>query len=270
MLTYPLVDPVLFAYGPLVIRWYGLMYLFGFVAAYLLVKRQAQTFQWNPMLQHLDNLNLCLIFGLILGARLGYVVFYNLPYYIEHPGEILATWQGGMSFHGGLLGLLLVGWIYCRSTGLEFWKAADAYTVTAPLGIFFGRFGNFINGELYGRTTDSAWGIVFPEGGPLPRHPSQLYEAVLEGLVLFIILWSLKARPWAKNSTWPHGSMVALFLIFYGIFRYFVEFYREPDAHLGLVFLWMTLGQVLCAAMVLAGSILALVLRKQQRVQTQP
>ena len=245
------------------------MYIIGFVACYFLVSYQAKKFKWERLLEHLDNLNIAIIAGVILGGRLGYVLFYNLPYFLQHPLEIFATWQGGMSFHGGALGVLIALTIYSRRHNLDVWKIIDMYTVTAPIGVGFGRLGNFINGELYGRVTELPWGMVFPEGGPFPRHPSQLYEAFLEGAVLFIVLWLLKGKPWQEKSEsgkkpfWPHGSMTALAMILYGFFRFLVEFVREPDAHLGTVFLGMTMGQVLSAALAGMGILLWAIRRKK-------
>ncbi len=258
MLTYPNIDPVIFSLGPLHVRWYGLMYILGFIAAYLLVRLQARRFQWTQLLTHLDNLNLAIIAGVILGGRLGYVLFYNLSYYLQHPLEIFATWQGGMSFHGGCIGVLVCGALFSRRHNIDFWKGADLYVVTVPIGLGLGRIGNFMNGELYGRITEVPWGMVFPGGGPLPRHPSQLYEVLLEGVFLFIILWSLKARPWQDRHKrwWPQGSMLALFLILYGTFRFMVEFVREPDPQLGRVLAGMTMGQLLSLAMAISGILL--------------
>lgn len=269
MLTFPRIDPVLFSLGPFHVRWYGLMYIIGFVACYLLVAYQARKFKWDRLLEHLDNLNIAIIAGVILGGRLGYVLFYNLPYFLHHPLQIFATWHGGMSFHGGALGVLIALTVYSRRQNLDIWKIIDMYTVTAPIGIGFGRIGNFINGELYGRSTDLPWGMVFPDGGPFPRHPSQLYEAFLEGAVLFIVLWWLKAKPWQRDqqgrqpALWPHGSMTALAMILYGFFRFLVEFVREPDTHLGTVFLGMTMGQVLSAAFAGAGITLWMIRKKK-------
>lgn len=262
MLTYPQIDPVIFSIGPLQVRWYGLMYVLGFIATMALVKYQIKKFHYKELDSQFENLNMVLIISLVLGGRLGYVLFYNLPYYLKHPSEIVATWQGGMSFHGALLGIVAAGLIFCRRKKLDFWRAADLYAVTIPIGLGLGRIGNFINGELYGRTTDVAWGMVFPGGGPLPRHPSQLYESFLEGLLLFIILWFAKEKQ-RPPSSWPSGAMVALFLILYGVFRILVEFFREPDAHLGFIAGGVTMGQVLSSLMIVAGIVVFLVRKKQ-------
>ena len=275
MLTYPTIDPVLFALGPLQVRWYGLMYVLGFLSAYGLVALQARQLRLTRLPAELDNLNLALIAGVILGGRLGYVLFYNPAHYLAHPLEIPAIWSGGMSFHGGCLGALLAGLLYCRRAGLDFWQTADLYVVTVPIGLFFGRLGNFINGELYGRLTTVPWGMVFPDGGPLPRHPSQLYQAAFDGLALFLILWPLRRLPWRRPALrqWPHGTMLALFLGLYGLFRFVVEFFREPDAQLGFLFLRLSMGQLLCLLMLAAAvlvwwprkSALARILSGQQR-----
>ena len=229
MLPFPEIDPILLHLGPLKIRWYGLMYVLGFIASYLLVKKQIGESGFKRLGQHFENLNIVLILSLVVGGRLGYVLFYNLPYYLEHPLEIPATWSGGMSFHGAAIGLFIGGFIFCRLKHLEFWATADMYVVTIPIGLALGRLGNFINGELFGRPTDLPWGMVFPAGGIMARHPSQLYEALLEGLVLFIILWSQRKKPWQTSPRWCHGSLTALFLVGYGFFRFFIEFFREPD-----------------------------------------
>jgi phosphatidylglycerol:prolipoprotein diacylglycerol transferase len=262
MMTFPNIDPVIFVIGPLQVRWYGLMYVLGFLATLLLVKHQIKKFGFKELGTHFENLNLVLIISLVLGGRLGYVLFYNLPYYLHHPAEILATWQGGMSFHGGMLGLIIGAVIFCRKKRLNFWRVIDTYTVTIPIGLGLGRIGNFINGELYGRVTDVPWGMVFPGGGPFPRHPSQLYEAFLEGFLLFTILWILKDKQ-KPPASWPSGSMGAIFLVLYGFFRIFVEFFREPDAHLGFIAAGATMGQLLSSLMILTGIILLLVRRKQ-------
>ena len=258
MLTYPQIDPVIFSIGPLAVRWYGLMYVLGFAASYLLVKKQIIEQRQEALAAQFDNLNLLLILSLIVGARLGYVLFYNPSYYLSHPADMIATWEGGMSFHGGCLALPLVGLWFCRRHRLDFWAVADFYTATAPIGLGLGRIGNFLNGELYGRVTDVPWAMVFPEGGPLPRHPSQLYESLLEGALLFVILWLNRKKPWQGRSPhgWPHGAILALFLICYGLIRIFVENFRQPDAQLGFLFGPVTMGQLLSCAMILCGLII--------------
>jgi phosphatidylglycerol:prolipoprotein diacylglycerol transferase len=261
-MTFPQIDPIIFSIGPLQVRWYGMMYVLGFIATITLVKYQIKKFDFKELEENFDNLNLVLIISLVLGGRLGYVFFYNFSYYMQNPSQILATWQGGMSFHGGLLGVLIGALIFCRKKDLDFWRVTDMYTVTIPIGLGLGRLGNFINAELYGRVTDVSWGMVFPGGGPLPRHPSQLYESILEGVVLFIILWILKEKQ-KPPSSWAHGSMLAIFLILYGIFRIIIEFFREPDAHLGFLAGGVTMGQLLSSLMIIGGIALFLIRKKQ-------
>jgi len=194
----------------------------------------------------------------MVGARLGYVLFYDLKMYWADPLEIFAIWRGGMSFHGGLIGVLIVGTSFSWRNKKSFWKIADLIIVTAPIGLGLGRIGNFINGELYGRVTNLPWGMIFPRGGPHPRHPSQLYESGLEGGVLFLILWFL------KDKKLPTGGLLAAFLFFYGCFRFFVEFFREPDGHIGFIIGSFTLGQVLSSFMIVGGVILYLFLRVEK------
>jgi phosphatidylglycerol:prolipoprotein diacylglycerol transferase len=236
------------------------MYVLGFIASYLLVQHQIKRYSLPVLARHFENLNLVLIVSLVLGARLGYVLFYNFEYYLANPQDILATWQGGMSFHGALAGMLIGGLVFCRVTGLPFWQSADVYIITTPIGLGLGRIGNFINGELYGRMSDVPWAMVFPAGGVMPRHPSQLYEAFLEGVVLFSLLWLLKNRYWQRG--WPSGSLLALFLVFYGIFRTVVELFREPDAQIGFLFNVLTMGQLLSSLMITTGLLILLVRRK--------
>ncbi|MDR3090339.1 MAG: prolipoprotein diacylglyceryl transferase [Desulfobulbaceae bacterium] len=254
MLTYPQIDPILFSVGPVAIRWYGLMYVFGFAASYLLVKKQIQEHQQNALAENFDDLNLFLILAVVLGGRLGYVLFYNPGYYFSHPTEIVATWQGGMSFHGACLALPLVGWWFCRRRRLDFWMTADLYAATVPIGLGLGRIGNFLNGELYGRVTDVPWAMVFPDGGPWPRHPSQLYESLLEGIALFLLLWLNREKPWQGRL--PHGAILALFLIGYGLIRMVVENFRQPDAQLGFLFGFTTMGQLLSCGMICCGLVI--------------
>jgi len=257
MIPYPRISPVIVKVGPLQVRWYGVMYLLGFFLGYLLLKRVVREKEIGITGRQLEGLLEAVILGVIIGGRLGYVLFYNLPYYLSHPLEIPAFWHGGMSFHGGLLGTIVCGYIYCRKAELNFWKVADSVVVVVPIGLGLGRLGNFINGELYGRVTNLPWGMVFPGAGPLPRHPSQIYEFLLEGVVLFSILWSLRRRPW------PPGHLFALFLVLYGLFRCFVEFFRQPDPQLGFVIDHITMGQVLSSGMILIGLLILFINRKR-------
>ncbi len=248
MLPYPNIDPVLIAFGPLQIRWYGIMYLLGFLFSYMLVHYQLAR-QKTKLLtnEQLLDLYFYLILGLILGARLGYILFYNLKEYLQHPWELVAVWHGGMSFHGGMVGVLLAAWWYCRKSKISFLSLGDLLVITAPIGLGLGRLANFINGELYGRITTVPWGMVFPQGGPMPRHPSQLYEAILEGVVLFSLLWM------RKNKKSFQGELAADFLILYGLFRILIEFFRQPDVQVGYLWGLFTMGQLLSSLMILGG-----------------
>ena len=251
------IDPILVKLGPVQVSWYGLMYILGFFASYLLVQYQMRKKDFGISKLDLENLYFYLILGLIVGARLGYVLFYDLKMYLGDPLEIIAIWHGGMSFHGGLIGVLIVGILFCWKNKKSFWKVSDLFIVTAPIGLGLGRIGNFINGELYGRVTRVPWGMIFPKGGPLPRHPSQLYESALEGGVLFLILWFLKDRKL------PEGGLLAVFLSFYGLFRFIVEFFREPDPQLGFILGPLTMGQILCSFMIVGGAVLLAYLKKK-------
>lgn len=253
MLTYPVIDPVALQIGPLAARWYGLMYAVGFASAWWLGRRRALRpgSGWTPV--QVDDLITWLVVGVVLGGRLGYVLFYDLGYYLSNPLESLSIWRGGMSFHGGVMGVVLVCWLYGRSIGKSLLEVGDLIGPLVPPGLLAGRIGNFINGELWGRVTDVPWAMVFPTGGPLPRHPSQLYEAALEGLALFVILWLYAAKPRRR------GAVGGLFLLGYGSFRFFVEFFRQPDAQLGFVALdFFSMGQLLCLPMILLGLYLML------------
>jgi phosphatidylglycerol:prolipoprotein diacylglycerol transferase len=253
MVPYPDIDPTIIRIGPVQLRWYGLMYLLGFMASYVLIKRQRRARRLGLQGNTLQNLIFYVAVGLILGARLGYLLFYqyaHLGYYLKHPLEVIAIWHGGMSFHGGLLGAVLAGIWFCRRHRLPFWDVADTVIVTAPIGLALGRIGNFINGELYGRPSTAPWAMVFPTADGVPRHPSQLYEAGLEGVLLFVILWSIKDR-----SMRP-GFLVCLFIGGYGSLRFFAEFFRQPDPHIGLLWGMFSMGQLLCLAMVLLACLL--------------
>ncbi len=247
MLEYPQIDPVLLDVGPIKVHWYGMMYLFGFLGAWLLGSWRAKKLpDWNR--DDVSDMVLYGAVGAVLGGRIGYILFYKLGWYLENPVAVLRIWEGGMSFHGGLLGVLLAVWLFARRSDRHFFDVTDFGAPLVPIGLFFGRIGNFINQELWGRTTDSGWGMVFPLAGPEPRHASQLYEAFLEGILLFVVLWIYSSKPRRL------GSVSGMFLILYSLFRFIVEFAREPDAHLGFIALdWMTMGQLLSFPMLLAG-----------------
>ena len=245
MFTYPDIDPVIFSLGFLKVRWYGLMYLIGFVVAMLLAKKRCNQ-AWSPIKKiQVDDLIFYCMLGVILGGRLGYVFFYGWQQLISDPFYLFKIMEGGMSFHGGLIGVMFALWLYGRKLGHDLWVMMDFVVPLAPLGLGFGRIGNFINGELWGKPTDVPW--AFKVNG-IALHPSQLYEAFLEGLMLFVIIWifSLKKR--------PKMAISGLFFVCYGLFRFFVEFFRVPDAHLNyLAFGWVTMGQILTAPMIIVG-----------------
>jgi phosphatidylglycerol:prolipoprotein diacylglycerol transferase len=248
MLVHPEFDPIAIHLGPFGIHWYGLMYLIGFMSLLWLGKwriRNNPEAGWSE--RDLDDILFYGALGVILGGRLGYVVFYQPGYFLTHPTEILSVWQGGMSFHGGFLGVLFAMWLFARKTGKRWLNIMDFIAPMVPIGLGAGRLGNFINGELWGRATDLPWGVVFPKVDALPRHPSQLYEFGLEGVVLFLILWIYSAKPR------PAGAVSALFLIGYGVSRFVIEFAREPDSFLGVLSLGMSMGQWLSLPMILAG-----------------
>ncbi len=253
MFAHPRFDPVALQIGPLAVRWYGLMYMIGFGAGWLLGRFRARK-HWTPLNPtDVDDLVAMAMFGLIIGARVGYVLFYDLPAFLASPLEIFMIWKGGMSFHGGLLGICLCIWIFARKRGLGFFQVTDFFVPLTPIGLFAGRMGNFINGELWGRPTDLPWGMIFfdPAAGLLPRHPSQLYEALLEGVALFVITWLYSSRPR------PRMAVSGLFIACYGLFRFGVEFVRQPDPQLGfLAFDWLTMGQLLSLPMLLGGLLL--------------
>jgi phosphatidylglycerol:prolipoprotein diacylglycerol transferase len=249
MLTHPDIDPIAFSIGPLAVRWYGLMYLVGFAAAWWLGRSRIGKGLSPVTREQFEGLMFLAVLGVILGGRLGYVLFYKPAYYASHPLEIFAVWQGGMSFHGGLLGVILaMAWV-ARRHRVDYLRLMDFLAPLVPLGIAAGRLGNFINGELFGRVTEAPWGMVFRGAGDAPRHPSQLYQFALEGLLLFIILWVYSAKPR------PRGAISALFLMGYGVFRFIAEFGREPDSHLGFLALGLTMGQWLSLPMIAAGLI---------------
>jgi len=248
MLIHPQIDPVAIAIGPLAVRWYGLMYLVGFGIAFLLAHSRIKQGRSGGISSALfDDLFFFCVLGVILGGRLGYVLFYKPGYYVSHPLEILAVWQGGMAFHGGFLGVLLAMLYIARKHRIRWLAITDFIAPLIPPALAAGRIGNFINGELWGRTTELAWGMVFRGAGPLPRHPSQLYQFALEGVLLFAVLCLYSSKPR------PAGAVSAMFLIGYGALRFAVEFFREPDDFLGLLALNLSMGQWLSLPMILAG-----------------
>jgi len=247
MLQHPDIDPIAFEIGPLAVRWYGLMYLVGFLGGWWLgMRRVAQGL--SPLTrQQVEDIVFPIVLGVIIGGRLGYVLLYKPDYFLANPLEIVAVWRGGMSFHGGMLGVMLAMAIAGRRYGIAFLNMTDFIAPLVTVGITAGRLGNFINGELWGRVTDVPWGMVFRHAGPLPRHPSQLYELALEGLLLFALLW------WFSSKPRPKGQVSALFVVGYSLCRFFVEFFREPDYYIGFLALGLTYGQWLSVAMLAAG-----------------
>ena len=262
------LDPIAFSLGPLVVRWYGLAYVLGFVCAAAIIYFVAKRWKLGMSEDNLLTLMVCAIVGVVLGARIGYVLFYGDGYYLSHPLEILAFNQGGMSFHGGLVGLLIGGAVAARMTRIPFLTLADLGSIAAPIGLFFGRCANFINGELWGAPTDGPLGVVFGgAAGMMPRHPSQLYEAVLEGLVIFCVLFALSR----KRPPRPQGTFLGAFLVLYGIFRFLIEFVREPDVQLGYLWGgWLTMGQVLSAPLIVAGIALLIYAARTRHPQAGP
>lgn len=248
MLPYPHIDPVAISLGPIKIHWYGLMYVIGIGCAWFLARRRAGAsgFSWTP--EQIEDLIFYTALGLVIGGRLGYIVFYNAAAFIHDPLMIFRVWEGGMAFHGGLLGALAgMGW-FARKTGTSFFAVTDFIAPLVPIGLLAGRIGNFINGELWGKVTDLPWGMIFPDAGDQPRHPTQLYEAGLEGVVLFLIL------DWYRRQSPPRTAVSGMFLLCYGIFRFAIEFLRLPDAHIGyLAFDWLTMGQILTLPMLVYG-----------------
>lgn len=238
-------DPVIFSLGPIQVRWYGAMYVVGFMVGGAILKYLAKKKFWPLPVEAIDKYITWLIVGMFLGARLFYVFIYNWDYYSVNMGEALAVWKGGLSFHGAVFGMCLATYFFAKKFNVHFFQIADCMAVAGSPGLLFGRLGNFINGELYGRVTDSWMGVVFPAGGPFPRHASQLYEGFLEGIILFIILFYLHRKQRI------YGFVTAMFLMGYGVFRFIVEFFREPDAQLGYYFNYFTMGQFLCLAMIL-------------------
>jgi len=262
MLVHPNFDPIAISLGPIAIRWYGITYLVGFALSYWLGRlRIARAMAGRITVSTLDDLLFFCVLGVVLGGRLGYVLFYKAAYYFSHPLEVFAVWHGGMSFHGGFLGVLLAIWWVARKRGLRWIEVTDFFAPLAPLAFAAVRLGNFINGELYGRVTDVPWGMLFRGAGPLPRHPSQLYQFGLEGVLLFVILWIYSSKPR------PTAAVSGAFLLGYGALRFAVEYFREPDDFLGLLALNLSMGQWLSAPMIAFGiGMLVWAWRRPQKV----
>lgn len=251
MLVYPDINPIAFQLGPLAVHWYGLMYLIGFAFCWgvcALRLRYNTNYHQYLTLDQLSDLLFYVALGIIVGGRVGYMLFYDWQTLFTHPLQLFAIWQGGMSFHGGLLGVLIAVIIYSIKVKKHFLEITDFIAPAVPLGLAAGRIGNFINGELWGRVTDVPWAMLFPHAGNIPRHPSQLYEFLGEGILLFVILWLFSQKPK------PCGAVSGLFLLIYGIIRFVIEFFREPDAQIGFIaFDWLTKGQLLCLPMIIIG-----------------
>ena len=250
MLVYPDISPVAISAGPFQVHWYGLMYLIGFLGAWWLGRLRTHRSGTSWQAVEIGDVIFYAALGVVLGGRIGYTLVYNFPGFVADPLVLFRIWQGGMSFHGGLVGVLIAMWLYGRRTGRTFFQVTDYIAPLVPVGLGAGRIGNFINGELWGRPTDLPWGMVFPFVDAQPRHPSMLYEALLEGLVLFVILWVYSRRPR------PTMAVSGLFLLCYGVFRFLVEFVRQPDAQIGyLAFDWLTMGHVLSLPMIVLGAV---------------
>lgn len=260
MLTYPQIDPVALQIGPLAIHWYGLMYLIGFFGGWAALTLRLRAGPRGFTSEQLSDILFYVALGIIFGGRLGYMVFYDWYDVIHHPLRIFMVWEGGMSFHGGFLGVLIALWIYARKIHKSLGDVADFILPAVPIGLAVGRIGNFINGELWGRVSDVPWAMVFPHAGDLPRHPSQLYEFLLEGVVTFVILWLYSSKPK------PRWAVSGLFLVLYGFFRCFVEFFREPDQQIGYLAFGLTQGQLLSLPMFFAGIIMMIYAYRRKEV----
>lgn len=251
MLIYPKIDSVALQLGAIKIHWYGIMYVLGFGLAWMLALYRAHKIKLKNLAfsnQQISDLIFYAALGVILGGRIGYMLFYTFPDFIANPLQLFKIWQGGMAFHGGLIGVLISVWLFAKKNNQHFLDVTDFIAPFVPIGLGLGRIGNFINAELWGRVTTMPWGMIYPNAGDLPRHPSQIYEALLEGLVLFIVLWFYSAKPKTR------GKVSAWFAIGYGCIRFFCEFFREPDAQLGyLAFGWLTMGQLLSLPLILVG-----------------
>jgi phosphatidylglycerol:prolipoprotein diacylglycerol transferase len=257
-MQFPHIDPVFLSIGPLQFRWYGLMYVLSFIATYFIIRSEAARKNLPLTKDDVADLVFYGAMGVVLGGRTGYILFYNLGFYLANPLKLFAVWEGGMSFHGGFLGVMLAFSLYARRKKIPFLSLIDMAAQCGPVGLGLGRIGNFINGELYGRATDVPWGIIFPGSNGVPRHPSQLYEAFLEGFVLFFIVRFVSKR------TSVNGVTTCIAIAGYGLFRFIVEFFRQPDAQLGLFFELFSMGQLLSLPMFIGGISVALLLSRRK------
>lgn len=265
MIKYPDIDPVFIRIGPLAFRWYGLMYALSFIAAIFIIRATAVRRGLRITKEEISDMMLYVAIGVILGGRFGYVLFYNPGFYFENPSKIFAVWEGGMSFHGGLIGVLVAGTLFCKRYQYSFYDLADVSAPAVPVGLGLGRIGNFINGELWGRPTDVPWCMVFPQADEVCRHPSQLYQAALEGPLLFLILWVLSGRKV------PRGVVFWSFFLFYGLFRFITEFFRQPDPQLGFILGPLSMGQLLSLPMFLLGAVMvAIQFKRGERLPSRP
>ena len=260
MIKYPDISPTIFSLGPFQIRWYGLLYIISFIIGYIFIKKAYKQRNIEISKEDYDNLLFNVMLGVIIGGRIGYILFYNFSYYLHNPLKVFAFWEGGMSFHGGALGVIVAGLLFCKKHKFSFYKLADPAMFLVAIGLGLGRLGNFINGELYGRPTTVAWAMKFPDDPfGVPRHPSQLYEFFLEGIILSAICFYL----YKKNL--KEGIVFWSFIGFYGIFRIFIEFFREPDPQLGFILLGkFTMGQLLSSLMIIV-SIIGIFLIKRKK-----
>ncbi|OGT21025.1 MAG: prolipoprotein diacylglyceryl transferase [Gammaproteobacteria bacterium RIFCSPHIGHO2_02_FULL_42_13] len=248
MLIYPKMNPIAFHIGPLAVHWYGLMYLVSFILGWLLASYRVKKYNLSYTNEQLADWLFYIALGILLGGRIGYMLFYDFSNFIHAPWIIVQIWQGGMSFHGGLLGGIAALWFSTYKAKHSFFELTDFVAPFVPIGLAAGRIGNFINGELFGRVTNVPWAMVYPLGGPMPRHPIEIYEALLEGVLLFIILWVYSMKPR------PRMALSGVFLLFYGLFRCLAEFFRQPDPQLGFIaWHWLTMGMALSVPMILGG-----------------
>ena len=259
MITYPAIDPIAFQMGPLAVRWYGLSYLTGIFLGYLFIKDDLiRQFKWSK--DTVLDLFSWMVFGVMLGGRFGYVLIYDFTYFIHHPSHIFAIWEGGMSYHGAAFGAMTAMILFSRKMKVSSLFVLDLLGIGSCFGLFLGRLANFVNGELFGRVTSVSWGMVFPNGGPLPRHPSQLYESFFEGIVLFSLLFLIR-----KTVKLKEGQLFGAYLFFYGLFRFGIEFFREPDVQLGAVVSFFSMGQILCLIMMGSGVLWVGICQGRQR-----